>query len=244
MKKGMWIFTVLAAASVLAAFSIPAKAADDTNKESSLRVAQELFEMKMYERAYKQLQEVKETDPSNLKARELLAKVEVEMAKRVIGKAKPIKKEDLEKVVHEVNFTDARVEEIMSYLSAKCDVNIVVHEQAKKLLAPPIMADIAQVPDDFKAPAADEAAVEAPFADAARAEQPVDNGGITIRLKDVPLKAVLKYVLQAKGLTYIVDDYAIVIVPRGFLPDEPLELGIFHLYSGALDNSPEAGTPY
>jgi hypothetical protein len=34
--------------------------------------------------------------------------------------------------VKEVDFTDARLDEIVSYLSAKCDVNIVLSEEAKK----------------------------------------------------------------------------------------------------------------
>jgi tetratricopeptide (TPR) repeat protein len=58
---------------------------------------------------------------------------------------------------------------------------------------------------------------------------PVTDTGITVRLRNVPLKEVLKYVLKWKNLKYVVEDYAILIAPVDYVPPESLETHIFRL---------------
>ncbi len=65
-------------------------------------------------------------------------------------------------------------------------------------------------------------------------EDPFTSTTITIKLKDVPLKDVLKYVLKYKGLEYVVEDNAVVIVPVEQQPAEESEIEgfetkVFHL---------------
>ncbi|NQT81503.1 hypothetical protein HQ563_00650 [bacterium] len=58
---------------------------------------------------------------------------------------------------------------------------------------------------------------------------PIEESGIKLNLKNVPLKEVLKYVLKWKNLKYVVEDYAILIAPVDYVPPESLETEIFRL---------------
>jgi hypothetical protein len=70
---------------------------------------------------------------------------------------------------------------------------------------------------------------------APREETPsAEIGCITLHLKKVPLKVVLKYVLRFRKLRYIVEDYAIVIVPIGIPQPEEMVTEIFRLKSGSF----------
>ena len=55
---------------------------------------------------------------------------------------------------------------------------------------------------------------------------------VTISLKNIPLIEALKYILRAKGLKYIIEDYAILIVGSSYVPPEDLETRYYHLASG------------
>ena len=66
---------------------------------------------------------------------------------------------------------------------------------------------------------------------------------ITIRLTNVPLKEVLKYVLRYKSLKYVVEDYAILIIPINYELPEDLVTEIFRLSTSGVGTTPMAGTP-
>lgn len=242
MKSVKWIFIVPAVALVLAAFCTSATASENIDrKEAGFRTAKRLFEMKMYEQARKILLEIRESDPADKKIQELLAKTEVEIGKKNISrKAKPVTDDVLQTVIKEVDFTDARLDEVVGYLSAKCKVNIVLSNEALKSLDAQPKAAISEN-DIFVQH--DEEGNEI-FQEKKDSADIKDIGGITIRLKDVPLKAVLKYVLQMKGLTYIVEDYAILIVPKGYVPEEEMRTEIYRLYGGASGVGRQIGQEY
>jgi hypothetical protein len=51
--------------------------------------------------------------------------------------------------------------------------------------------------------------------------------GIRVSLKNVPLKEVLKYILRYRNLKYLVEDFAVAVVPIDFVPPESVETEIF-----------------
>jgi len=57
---------------------------------------------------------------------------------------------------------------------------------------------------------------------------------ITIHLENVPLKYVLRYVLRYKNLKYVVEDYAILIIPIDYVLPEELETEIFRLSTSGI----------
>ena len=175
-------------------------------EENIIRAARKFIEKGMYEEAREFLLEAKEMNPSREEIDKLLQRVSSEQPH-----AKLIDAKDLEKVVRKIELKDARLEEVVKHLSKRCGVNIVISREALEAISP-------------------KPAPPGPEGDAAFAAPEVrPNGDITISLKDVPLKAVLKYVLRMKGLKYIVEDYAIVIVPRDYVPRDDLETEVFRL---------------
>ncbi len=66
---------------------------------------------------------------------------------------------------------------------------------------------------------------------------------ITIQLTNVPLKYVLKYVLRYKNLKYVVEDYAILIIPIDYVLPEELETEIFRLSTSGIGTSARIGAP-
>lgn len=141
----------------------------------------------------------------------------------------------LRRVFPVVRFEEAELEDVISFLSREADVNIVidpaVYASAGELLDSPAARTGAPVsystPDPAPKPA------DAPSTDPPPAS---GLGRITIRLKNVPLKDVLKYVLRFKNLRYIVDEYAIVIVPVGWVPREQLITKVFRLRTGSFQS--------
>jgi hypothetical protein len=251
MKKQMWICTVLAAAFILAACGTPAKAADaniDTkNEESLLRAAQTLFEMKMYEQTRDVLLKVKEKNPSNSKASLLLARVNAELEKNGEAKAKRITQKDMARVIPQVDFTEAQLSEVVNYLSVKCSINIVISEEAKWMMQPAMSNPFEQEnTTDVFGDAEKKDDRKNVFAEPEPKREARDLGGITIRLKDVPLSTVLKYVLMMKNLTYVVEDYAIVIVPKNLDYDGGNEMIIetFKVYGGLFGSTTQLGPGY
>ncbi len=52
---------------------------------------------------------------------------------------------------------------------------------------------------------------------------------VTLTLKNVPLKYILRHVLRYKNLKYVVEDYAILIIPIDYVMPEELQTEIFRL---------------
>ncbi len=140
----------------------------------------------------------------------------------------------LNTVLPDVEFQQASLPEIVNYLSEQTRVNIIidpaVYASAEMGPTPEAVlrprtepAPGVPIPTEAKAQAA-EAAKPMP--------SPQELGGITIRLKNVPLRVVLKYILRYKNLRYIVDDYAIVIVPIGRALPEEMRMEVFRLRTG------------
>jgi len=114
----------------------------------------------------------------------------------------------LNAIFPEVEFRGASLSEVVSFLSEKGGVNIIVD--------PSVYAQAVSPPPTAATEEGRTGGVERP-----RTAAPAEPGGITLHLKNVPLKVVLKYVLRYKNLRYIVEDYAIVILPmQGAVPEE------------------------
>ncbi len=136
----------------------------------------------------------------------------------------------LQKVFPVVSFEKADLEQVVAFLSQEAEVNIVI-DPAVYALVVDQSGPYAATPDKpipLSAPPPSSEA-ESGHAPPRRAAPGSEAGRITIRLKNVPLKTVLKYVLRFKNLRYIVDEYAIVIVPVGWVPREQLVTRVFRL---------------
>jgi hypothetical protein len=164
-------------------------------------------------------------DPSNTAAQAMLEEVEKALG---ITDADRIR-EKLELRIPEVRFQDADVKEVVEYLAKEAQINIVFDIAALNLLqsdaeAAPAAGPEAKPGDVFLEPGTVEPA--------APAAPPTNR--ITIHLKNVPLKEVLRYVLRYKNLRYIVEDYAILIVPVGWEPPEPMVTEFFHMTTSGV----------
>jgi len=123
-------------------------------------------------------------------------------------------------VLAEVKFDKSTLEQAVSFLSEKAEVNIVID--------PAVYASTARATTSA--------------ARAARKTTSTSSGRktsdeptlITLRLKNVPLEVVLKYILRYKNLRYIVEDYAIVIVPIGRVLPEEMKIEVFRLRTGSF----------
>ncbi|MBN1916690.1 MAG: hypothetical protein JW889_02170 [Verrucomicrobia bacterium] len=190
------------------------------------------------------LRAVLKLDPGHVRAKAALAQVD-----KVLGITETERmKEKLEARVPKVSFRDAELREVVEYLGQEAGVNIVFHAEALQVLAaagptptgPPLVAGT-QVPGrpDGKEPGveppADEAFVDetSGFAGFAAPTEP-RRDLITIHLTNVPLREVLRYVLRYKGLKYVVEEYAVLIVPIGWEPDEDMDTEVFRLATGIV----------
>ena len=166
----------------------------------------------------------------------------------------------LNTVIPEVTFEDAKLKEVIEYLSTTADVNIVIDPVVftgytsyapgtgpgtlpgtgiPSGPGPGPTSDIfgPSVTPGFPssvAPGITPGISETPGVSAPTWFPPAADTGITIRLKAVPLKEVLRYVLRVKNLKHMVEDYAIVIVPVDWVPPESLETEIFRLSTTGL----------
>lgn len=125
----------------------------------------------------------------------------------------------------EITFQQADLAQILRFLSSEAQVNIIVDPSASVSAA--------------KKPTPGEPNEKTPLDASFRTtgKPPATDSGITLHLKNVPLKVVLKYALRFKNLRYIVEDYAIVVVPIGGAPPEVLQTEVFRL------KSPSGGAP-
>ncbi len=144
----------------------------------------------------------------------------------------------LNAMLPEVNFKEADLADIVSFLSKEADVNIVIN---------PVVYAQAAAPSTLRSPRAPEKESPPPTAKPGVPEEKPEaigvereprfakTGGITLHLKNVPLRVVLKYVLKYKNLRYIVEDYAIVILPIGWTAPEQLSTKVFRLRTGSFE---------
>ncbi len=152
--------------------------------------------------------------------------------------------ERVNRVIPEINFTDAQVREVLSYLSQISGVNIVFDEGSA---TSPHQTQSPVSPQDETALAQEEEPAEQSPANApAVAPQPGQSqkkaadldvakilaSRITIALKDVPMLEALKYILSLKGLKYRMDEYAIVVSTPERLESVEMESRYYHLSSG------------
>ncbi len=187
------------------------------------------------------LRAARRLDPDSAKARNALLTVQQQLKAKAVreGHLRITWINPLDTIIPEVHFENVPLKEVVDYLAREGDINIVFDGTALQLLAaeepaPPEV--IALGPDEpldtDTEPEALEADDELPPLAPPKATvrpAPVRRDLITIRLKNVPLKEVLKYVLRFKGLKYIVEDYAILIVPIGTVVDSELVTEVFHL---------------
>lgn len=123
----------------------------------------------------------------------------------------------------EIQFENVTLREAVGFLSRGAEVNIVIDPAVyapAALPGTPLPSRDAspQLPPPAAAPAAAEMR-------------------ITLHLKNVPLGVALKYILRYKNLRYIVDEYAIVIVPIGRAMPEELVTEIFRLQTGDIGSA-------
>jgi len=160
-------------------------------------------------------------EPSHAKAKAMLQIVEQKLGITAGDKLN----EKLGSRIPRVEFDKAELKEVVKFLAREADVNMVFHATALSLLA-------AQDGQPAEAVTGEETAFDAPGEDApARVVRtaPVRSDLITIRLSNVPLREVLRYVLRLKGLRYVVEEYAILIVPINWIGEEDLVTEIFRL---------------
>ena len=127
-------------------------------------------------------------------------------------------------VVPEINFDNVTLREAMGFLSQAARVNIVIDPSVYASALAPTATP----------------ATSPPAATAPRPSAPPitpDETRITLHLKNVPLGVVLKYILRYKNLRYILDDYAIVIVPMGRAMPEELVTKVFRLRTGDIGSA-------
>lgn len=124
----------------------------------------------------------------------------------------------------EIKFENVTLREAMGFLSRGAEVNIVID--------PAVYASAAA----SAAPSFPRNASPRPASLAASPATP-DETRITLHLKNVPLGVALKYILRYKNLRYIVDDYAIVIVPIGIAMPEDLVTEVFRLRTGDIGSA-------
>lgn len=143
-----------------------------------------------------------------------------------------------QQVIPAINFNNAHLSDVVKYLSKISGINIIVDESVFEVLSPE-EAPVEQAPSQSTQPLPPEGAQTnnnaAPAPSAAAAPGPsssLKSDRVTIALKDVPLIEAVKYVLKAKGLRYILEDYAIIIVAADYVPAEELETRYYHLSSG------------
>lgn len=136
-------------------------------------------------------------------------------------------------VLPEVKFEEATLEQAVTFLSQKAHINIVIDPAVYASTAQPL-TQVAPARQDKQPPST---TLPDPGETAAKTGKRAsdDSTLITLHLKNVPLEVVLKYILRYKNLRYVVEDYAIVIVPIGRTLPEEMKTEIFRLRTGSLN---------
>ena len=133
-----------------------------------------------------------------------------------------------QQIIPAINFNNAHLSDVIKYLSKVSGINIIIDESVFEALGAEENG-VAEVSSEAPLPPEDaKEATTTPVT--ASSERKSDR--VTIALKDVPLIEALKYILRAKGLRYVVEDYAIIIVAADYVPPEDFETRYYHLSSG------------
>lgn len=128
--------------------------------------------------------------------------------------------ERLRQVIPEINFNDARLSDIIAYLSKLSGINMILDEE------------LGDTGEEYVEE------IEAGTDQAQNAGNRPGQGkgggaGVTIALKNVPLIEALRYILTPMGLKYRVDEYAILISTPAKLESGDMETRYYHLASGS-----------
>jgi hypothetical protein len=123
----------------------------------------------------------------------------------------------LDTVIPEVHFEDADLVEVIGYLSRQCEVNIIID--------PSIRA----APEGRETP---NPLPETPGT-GTPSEKPQADMSVNVKLTNIPLKELLKYILSYKNLKYMVEDYAVVVAPVDWTAPEAFQTEIVRLAIGA-----------
>jgi hypothetical protein len=169
-------------------------------------------------------------DPQNTQAKVMLEQVEDALG---ITDADRIR-EKLELRIPEVKFEDADVKEVVGFLAKEADVNIVFDIAALSLLEVAAGAGGGAAPGMEPELEPEDIVLQPGEAAGAPPRVAAPTSRITLHLKNVPLREVLRYVLRFKGLRYIVEDYAILIVPIDWQPPESMVSETFHMTTSGV----------
>jgi len=136
----------------------------------------------------------------------------------------------------EVKFEGAQLTEVIRFLSHQTGVNIIIDPAVYLSVGKGPTTGAGPSPGGESPPQPQTSAAVQPHRADVEAGKPLasEGPGITLHLKNVPLKVVLKYVLRYKNLRYIVEDYAIVIVPIGRAFPEELITEVFQVRTGSF----------
>ncbi len=206
-----------------------------------------LIRKRDYLKAKEKLEAALEIDPFRLETALLLDAIDKRLTAKKVRPdltPKPIFgiSEKLEMFIPKVEFKEAKLKTVLDYLAAEADLNIVIDPLVFMEMHPSATIEEEETEtykEEREGIEEEEEETEEPSVRPLPAPYVTDR--ITISLKNVPLKAVLKYVLRYKGLKYIVEDYAIVIVPIDYVPKEDLQTEIFRLTTSGLGTR-ELGT--
>ncbi|MBI1869838.1 MAG: tetratricopeptide repeat protein [Chlamydiae bacterium] len=137
-----------------------------------------------------------------------------------------------EQIIPAINFNNAHLSDVIKYLSRISGVNIIVDESVLQALSSEeIPAE--NVPEEAVGPNEPlESKTPSTPSPTLSSELSKKSDRVTITVKDVPLIEALRYVLRAKGLRYMIEDYAIIVVSGDYIPPEEFETRYYHLSSG------------
>lgn len=154
-----------------------------------------------------------------------------------------------QQVVPAINFNNAHLSDIIKYLSKVSGINIIIDESVFEALSAEEIAGPPEAEENEEALPEEQTEDQATQKPQAPGPTQVATGierksdRVSIALKDVPLIEALKYILRAKGLRYMIEDYAIIVVAADYVPPEDLETRYYHLSSGVGTFTSFAETP-
>lgn len=165
--------------------------------------------------------------------------------------------EKLDIVIEDIAFENVDLNTILDWVSRYADLPIVIDPGifASPLKVPSSRKTSSKKPDfkkrttepiDFKMPGQPETIIGS--SDKAARSEPVPHrpttrydlkaADIKLKLRRIPVRELLRYVLLQKNLIYRVEDYAIVITRPGIYRPEEMRLKMFRLSVGSLELKP------
>lgn len=139
--------------------------------------------------------------------------------------------EQTKQIIPAINFNNAHLSDVIKYLSGITGINIVIDES---VFAQPEPEEETVYEEDVVDESEEATLEENTEVEEVAPQEPQAsiNDRVTISLKNIPLIEALKYILRAKGLKYVIEDYAVVITAADYVPPEELETRYYHLSSG------------